>query len=76
MRAATVLGFVGAGGLGTQLVISMKLFQYGEVLTLVIVLLGLVMLVDSVGQLARARLLEHAGGDATEEASLCRPVDG
>jgi phosphonate transport system permease protein len=76
MRAATVLGFVGAGGLGTQLVISMKLFQYQEVLTLVLVLLGLVMLVDSVGQLVRARLLEHAGGDAIEEASLCRPADG
>jgi phosphonate transport system permease protein len=76
MRAATVLGFVGAGGLGTQLVISMKLFQYGEVLTLVLVLVGLVVLVDSVGQLVRARLLEHAGGDAIEEASLCRPADG
>ena len=59
--------------------ISMKLVQYGEVLTLVIVLLGLGMLADSVGQRVRARLLEHAGGDAVdaiEEASLCRPADG
>ncbi|MGH2355019.1 MAG: phosphonate ABC transporter, permease protein PhnE [Chloroflexota bacterium] len=82
MRAATVLGFVGAGGLGTQLVISMKLFQYGEVTTLALVLLGLVMLVDAVGQLLRTRLLEHAGDNADnadgvmEEASLCRPADG
>ena len=76
MRAATVLGFVGAGGLGTQLVISMKLFQYAEVATLALVLVGLVVLVDSVGQLVRARLLEHAGDDVAENASLCRPVDG
>jgi len=79
MRAATVLGFVGAGGLGTQLVISMKLFQYNEVLTLVLVLLGLVVLVDSAGQLIRTRLLEGAGEaalDAAENASLCRPADG
>jgi phosphonate transport system permease protein len=76
MRAATVLGFVGAGGLGTQLVISMKLFQYSEVLTLAIVLLGLVMLVDSVGQVVRTRLLEHGGAEVPENNSLCRPADG
>lgn len=74
MRAATVLGFVGAGGIGTQLVISMKLFQYDEVLTLALVLLGLVMLVDSVGQVMRTRLLESVA--PPENASLCRPADG
>lgn len=58
MRAATVLGFVGAGGLGTQLAISMKLFRYNEVLTLVVAILLLVTVVDGVGQLARARVLE------------------
>ena len=76
MRAATVLGFVGAGGLGTQLVISMKLFQYAEVTTLAIVLLGLVMLVDSVGQLVRSRLLERVGDAVVENGALCRPADG
>lgn len=75
MRAATVLGFVGAGGLGTQLVISMKLFQYNEVTTLAIVLLGLVMLVDSVGQLVRSRLLEYVGDEVVENGALCRPAD-
>ncbi|MBI4491440.1 MAG: phosphonate ABC transporter, permease protein PhnE [Chloroflexi bacterium] len=60
MRAATVLGFVGAGGLGTQLAISMKLFRYNEVLTLVVAILLLVTLVDLVGQLARARVLDGA----------------
>jgi phosphonate transport system permease protein len=58
MRAATVLGFVGAGGLGTQLAISMKLFRYNEVLTLVIAILLLVTIVDLVGQVARARILD------------------
>ncbi|MGI8424189.1 MAG: phosphonate ABC transporter, permease protein PhnE [Chloroflexota bacterium] len=76
MRAATVLGFVGAGGLGTQLMISMKLFQYSEVLTLALVLLGLVVLVDSVGQLVRVRLLEGSAPAAAENATLCRPADG
>jgi phosphonate transport system permease protein len=58
MRAATVLGFVGAGGIGTQLAISMKLFRYNEVLTLILAILLLVTLVDIVGQIARARILE------------------
>jgi phosphonate transport system permease protein len=75
MCAGTVLGFVGAAGLGTQLVISMKLFQYSEVTSLVIVLLGLVMLVDSVGQRVRSRLLEHVGDAVVENGALCRPAD-
>ena len=58
MRAATVLGFVGAGGIGTQLAISMKLFRYNEVLTLILAILLLVTLVDLVGQVARARILD------------------
>ena len=58
MRAATVLGFVGAGGIGTQLAISMKLFRYNEVLTLAVAILLLVTIVDLVGQVARARVLD------------------
>ena len=58
MRAVTVLGFVGAGGIGTQLSISMKLFQYDEVLTLALAVLLLVTLVDVVGGIARARVLD------------------
>ena len=58
LRAATILGFVGAGGIGTQLVISMKLFNYGEVATLVIVILLMVTLIDLVGQFIRQRILD------------------
>jgi len=57
MRAATVLGFVGAGGIGTQLMISMKLFAYGEVLTLVATIFILVLIVDLAGQFIRANVL-------------------
>ena len=58
MRAATILGFVGAGGIGTQLSISMKLFQYNEVLTLALAILLLVTLVDVVGGVVRACILD------------------
>lgn len=58
MRAATVLGFVGAGGIGTQLMISMKLFAYGEVLSLIATIFALVLIVDLAGQFVRARILD------------------
>jgi phosphonate transport system permease protein len=71
MRAATVLGFVGAGGIGTQLAISMKLFRYNEVLTLILAILVLVTLVDVVGQIARARVLDSpAAGPAGERRGV------
>jgi phosphonate transport system permease protein len=58
MRAATLLGFVGAGGLGSQLTISMKLFRYHEVLTIVLTIMLLVVLVDLTGQFIRTRILD------------------
>lgn len=60
MRAATVLGFVGAGGIGTQLTISMQLFNYSQVSTLILVILALVVFVDLVGQFIRTRLLDYS----------------
>ena len=60
MRAATLLGFVGAGGIGTQLTISMQLFAYDEVSTLVAAILLLVVMVDLVGQFVRTRILDTA----------------
>ncbi|GAW90995.1 phosphonate ABC transporter, inner membrane subunit [Calderihabitans maritimus] len=61
MRAATVLGFVGAGGIGTQLMISMKLFRYNEVMTLILAILILIALVDILGQFLRTRVLDAPG---------------
>ncbi|HEX3032708.1 MAG TPA: phosphonate ABC transporter, permease protein PhnE [Bacillota bacterium] len=60
MRAATVLGLVGAGGIGTQLTLSMQLFAYNEVSTLVAVVLLMVVLVDLAGQFIRSRILDYS----------------
>ena len=58
MRSATLLGFVGAGGIGTQLMISMKLFMYQEVATLILTIFVLVVLVEFIGQYLRTRILD------------------
>jgi len=48
IRSSVVLGFVGAGGLGQQLDGSMKLFNGGEVLSMLLVFVLLVALADRI----------------------------
>ena len=56
IRASAVLGFVGAGGLGQQLELSMRMFQFDEVLTLLAMLFVLVASVDVISGRLRAWL--------------------
>ncbi len=56
IRASAILGFVGAGGLGQQIELSMRMFQFNEVLTLLAVLFVLVATVDFISGRIRARL--------------------
>ena len=48
IRSSVVLGFIGAGGLGQQLDNSMKMFNGGEVLTMLVVFMALVALADRI----------------------------
>lgn len=56
IRASAILGFVGAGGLGQQIELSMRMFQFDEVLTLLAMLFVLVATVDWVSGRVRARV--------------------
>jgi phosphonate transport system permease protein len=56
IRSSVVLGFVGAGGLGQQLDNSMKMFNGGEVLTMLAVFVALVALADRVSTWLRRTL--------------------
>lgn len=62
VRAASVLGFIGAGGIGYEINISMRMFEYGQVLTLVAMLVGLVGATDAASRFIRRRL--HANAPA------------
>jgi phosphonate transport system permease protein len=57
IRAATILGLVGAGGLGFSLVKTMKLFKYHETATCILVIFVLVFVSDWVCARIRARIL-------------------
>jgi len=57
IRAAAILGFVGAGGLGYQLFIALNLFLHQQLLTLMAAMLILVTLVDLCSALLRRLLV-------------------
>ena len=56
IRSSVVLGFVGAGGLGQAMDSSMKMFNGGEVATLLLVFMALVALADRVSRWLREAL--------------------
>ncbi|AYC32267.1 ABC transporter permease subunit [Pseudomonas cavernae] len=56
IRASVVMGFVGAGGLGQQIDLSLRMFAGGEVASILLTFLVLVLLADLLSRLLRARL--------------------
>jgi phosphonate transport system permease protein len=56
-RASTVVGMVGAGGIGFEIVAALRLMQYREVSGMLIVVFVVVQCVDGFGGLIRSRLL-------------------
>jgi len=57
VRSAIVLGVIGAGGIGLQIVTAFNLFYYREASALIMVLLALVMVINFTAARIRARFL-------------------
>lgn len=57
IRSATILGFVGAGGIGQEILIAMNLFDYSRVATLVGATVIVVLAVDRFSASVRSRLI-------------------
>lgn len=55
-RASTVMGMVGAGGIGLELMSSLRLMKYSEVSAILIVILAMVTVVDGIGAALRKSL--------------------
>ncbi|MGH8722250.1 MAG: PhnE/PtxC family ABC transporter permease [Burkholderiales bacterium] len=53
IRASVYIGFVGAGGLGQQMELSMRMLAGGEVATMLLAFFALVMLADAISALLR-----------------------
>lgn len=57
VRAATVLGLVGAGGIGFELLTSMRLFQYQDTSAILLVILLTVSIVDFLSSRIRSAII-------------------
>ena len=57
VRDSTVLGLIGAGGLGLLVSEAVSLFQWGRLATLLIAIVAMVALFDQISRLIRTRLL-------------------
>lgn len=56
-RSATVLGLIGAGGIGQLLFDSLNAFAYHQLSAIIVVIIGAVSLIDLLSQAMRSRLL-------------------
>jgi phosphonate transport system permease protein len=62
VRAASVLGFIGAGGIGYEINISMRLFEYGQVLTLIAAYVGVVFAAELASRALRRHFSQRLPG--------------
>ncbi len=61
VRGATVLGFVGAGGIGKELISTIRQFYYADVSAILVIIIGTVFLIDWLTEILRHRLLSLDG---------------
>ncbi|MEV7605097.1 phosphonate ABC transporter, permease protein PhnE [Paenarthrobacter sp. NPDC089322] len=56
VRGATILGLVGAGGIGLELTTAMRMYDYGHLCAIIISIVVLVTIIDRVSAFVRAKL--------------------
>ncbi|MCX7380969.1 MAG: phosphonate ABC transporter, permease protein PhnE [Alphaproteobacteria bacterium] len=61
VRGASVIGFVGAGGIGEDLLVSIRRFYYADVSAILLVIIACVMLIDVGTEFLRHRLVRMEG---------------
>lgn len=58
VRTGTILGLVGAGGLGLRLTMSIRMFRRQETAAIVLAILAIVMVIDGLSRVVRKQILE------------------
>lgn len=57
-RSSTVLGLVGAGGIGMELIISIRLFKFHELSTILIMMVSSIILLDRLSAQIRKKIIQ------------------
>jgi phosphonate transport system permease protein len=58
VRGASVMGFVGAGGIGQELIVAIRKFYYSDVSAILVLIILTVFIIDIATGFLRARLFE------------------
>jgi len=61
IRTSTIMGMVGAGGLGLELTMAVRMFRRQEASAIILVILAFVLFVDWASGLIRKRIMESSG---------------
>ncbi|MEQ1648334.1 MAG: phosphonate ABC transporter, permease protein PhnE [Hyphomicrobiaceae bacterium] len=61
VRGAAIMGFVGAGGIGQDLLEAVRKFYYSDVSAMLVMIIATVMVIDYTTEKIRHRLLGHGG---------------
>ena len=72
VRGAAVIGFVGAGGIGQELIVAIRKFYYSDVSAMLLMMLVCVMAIDFGSEKLRHRLL--APGGRAVSGTSCGPT--
>ena len=65
VRGAAVIGFVGAGGIGMDLLVAIRKFYYADVSAMLLMIVACVMLLDMISERLRHRLLSFKADGAS-----------
>jgi len=57
LRASALMGFVGAGGIGQHIELAMRMFEYHEAVSMILMVFALSALVERLGDALRRRML-------------------
>jgi phosphonate transport system permease protein len=73
IRAAAVLGLVGAGGIGSLLTTNIRYGRYSDAGMVIVVVVVTTILIDAVSGRVRRRIIEGPGGPRPEAARVADP---
>jgi phosphonate transport system permease protein len=73
IRAAAVLGLVGAGGIGSLLTENIRYGRYSQAGMVIIVVVVTTILIDAVSGRVRRRIIEGPGGPRAEAVRVADP---
>ncbi|QIA27861.1 phosphonate ABC transporter, permease protein PhnE [Thermaerobacter sp. PB12/4term] len=76
LRTSTVLGLVGAGGIGSTMMTQLTFFRYDRLMAIVVMLFVLVVVVDWISTRWRQRLVEGAPARAVSDPVLMAEEPG